>query len=90
MVKSTYALDAETLAALEEVARRWGVTKSEALRRAIRAAARGGQIMQSERVAAWEELRRLMALRPEAARAWQRRARAERRRSSEKHLRRKA
>jgi gamma-glutamylcysteine synthetase len=35
MVKSTYALDAETLTALEQMAKRWGVTKSEALRRAI-------------------------------------------------------
>ena len=41
MVKSTYALDTETLAALEQVAKRWGVTKAEALRRAIRAAAQG-------------------------------------------------
>jgi transposase-like protein len=90
MVKSTYALDAETLAALEDVARRWGVTKSEALRRAIRAAAQGGKGMQAERLAAWDELQRLMALQPDAARAWQQRSRAERRRSSEKGLRRKA
>ncbi len=90
MVKSTYALDPETLAALEDVARRWGVTKSEALRRAIRAAAQGGTGMQAERLAAWDELQRLMALQPDAARAWQQRARAERRRSSEKGLRRKA
>ena len=90
MVKSTYALDPETLAALEQVAKRWGVTKSEALRRAIRAAAQGGTAMQSERLAAWDELRRVVGLRPDAARAWQQRVRAERRRSSAKRLRRKA
>jgi hypothetical protein len=90
MVKSTYALDAETLAALEQIAKRWGVTKSEALRRAIRAAAQGGTAMQSERLEAWDELRRAMKLRPDAARAWQRRVRAERRLSSSKRLRRKA
>ena len=90
MVKSTYALDPETLAALEQVAKRWGVTKSEALRRAIRAAAQGGTAMQSERLAALDELQRVMGLRPDAARAWQQRVRAERRRSSMKRLRRKA
>ena len=90
MVKSTYALDTETLAALEQVAKRWGVTKAEALRRAIRAAAQGGTAMQSERLEALAELRRVMKLRPDEARAWQRRVRAERRQSSQKRLRRKA
>jgi len=37
MVKTTYALDVETVRALESLARRWNVSKSEALRRAIRA-----------------------------------------------------
>ena len=36
-IKGTYSLDAETVGALERVARRWGVSKSEALRRAIKA-----------------------------------------------------
>ena len=89
MVKSTYAMDPETLAALEDVARRWGVTKSEALRRAIRAAAQGGPAMQSERLGAWDHLQRRMALRADQAREWQRGVRAERRRSSERHLGRK-
>jgi hypothetical protein len=34
-VKATYSLDVPTLKALERVAKRWGVSKSEALRRAI-------------------------------------------------------
>ena len=35
-IRSTYSLDAGTLRALERLARRWNVSKSEALRRAIR------------------------------------------------------
>ena len=38
-IKGTYTLDAETIDALESMARRLGVSKSEALRRAIHAAA---------------------------------------------------
>jgi uncharacterized protein involved in propanediol utilization len=36
-LKATYSLDAQTMRVLERVAARWGVSKSEALRRAIRA-----------------------------------------------------
>ena len=35
-IKSTYSLDVESVRALEDLARRWRVSKSEALRRAIR------------------------------------------------------
>lgn len=35
-IKCTYSLDAGTVRTLEELARRWNVSKSEALRRAIR------------------------------------------------------
>lgn len=35
-IKVTYSLDVESVRALEELARQWGVPKSEALRRAIR------------------------------------------------------
>lgn len=38
-IKATYSLDPETIALLERVSRRWGVSKSEALRRAIQALA---------------------------------------------------
>jgi hypothetical protein len=37
-IKATYTLDVHTLRVLERVARRWGVSKSEALRRVIKAA----------------------------------------------------
>ena len=39
-IKSTYSLDVETVRMLESLARRWNVSKSEVLRRAIRSAAR--------------------------------------------------
>ena len=35
-IKVTYSLDVDSVRALEELARQWGVSKSEALRRAIR------------------------------------------------------
>lgn len=38
-IKATYSLDPDTVRLLERTARRWRVSKSEALRRAIRAAA---------------------------------------------------
>lgn len=39
MVKSTFSLDIETARALEVLARRWKVSKSEAVRRAVGAVA---------------------------------------------------
>ncbi|MYN65859.1 MAG: ribbon-helix-helix protein, CopG family [Acidobacteria bacterium] len=49
-IKTTYSLDVESVRALEELAGRWGVSKSEALRRAIRSEAgrqpaRGGDAL---------------------------------------------
>ena len=38
-IKSTYSLDVESVRALDDLARRWQVSKSEALRRAIRSEA---------------------------------------------------
>ena len=38
-IRNTYALDVETVQTLERLASRWKVSKSEALRRAIKAAA---------------------------------------------------
>lgn len=81
-VKSTYALDVETVRTLEEVARRWKVSKSEALRRAIRAAAQEGRREAPDAVAALETLQQSLKLTSARARAWARRVRAERRASS--------
>lgn len=41
MIKATYSLDEATVRALEETARRLGTSKSDVVRRAIRAAATG-------------------------------------------------
>ena len=40
-IKSTYSLDVESVRVLEALAKRWKVSKSEVLRRAIRIAAHG-------------------------------------------------
>jgi hypothetical protein len=40
-IRSTYALDTDTVKRLDDLAREWGVSKSEALRRAIREADAG-------------------------------------------------
>lgn len=51
-IKSTYSLDVESVRASEDLAGRWGVSKSEALRRAIRSEAgrqpaRGGDALEA-------------------------------------------
>jgi predicted DNA-binding protein len=55
-IKSTYALDQETVQRLEHLARRWGVSKSEVLRRAIRAAASESSEVATDAVSALDEL----------------------------------
>jgi hypothetical protein len=80
-VKTTYALDLETVQALANLARRWGVSKSEALRRVIRAAA-GGTNSQTDAIAALDDLQRSLRLTPAKARSWARKARTVRREGS--------
>jgi hypothetical protein len=77
-VKSTYALDVETARALEDMARRWGVSKSEALRRAIRAARHGPAPGAATALAALDALQRSINLESRAAARWEKRTRAER------------
>lgn len=80
-IKSTYTLDTETIGALEGMARRWGVSKSEALRRAIHAAAQQSALSRLETLT---KLQESLNLTPAKARAWIRRSRAGRRASSER------
>jgi hypothetical protein len=80
-VKSTYALDIETARTLEDMARRWGVSKSEALRRAIRAAKRG-PAGAPKALTALDALQRSLSLETQTAARWERRVRAERRATS--------
>ena len=85
-IKSTYSLDVETVRTLEMLARRWNVSKSEVLRRSVRAAAR--EESQGER-SVLESLRLLQAsvkARGIDLKRWEREVRAERRASSLKRM----
>jgi len=82
-IKATYALDPVTVRTLERMARRWKVSKSEALRRAIRVAAEGDAVEADEDpLAALDRLQRLLGVAPAAARRWRNATRAERRAAS--------
>ena len=81
-VKATYSLDVETARALEDMASRWGVSKSEALRRAIRAAGHEPAPGASRALAALDALQRSVGLNERSAARWEKRARLERRVSS--------
>jgi hypothetical protein len=81
-IKSTYSLDPDTVRALEETARRWGVPKSEALRRAIRSAAAEAAGEPRDALAALDALQRAAALSGPATEAWAKRSRVERRAAS--------
>ena len=76
-IKATYALDVESVQALEKMARRWAVSKSEALRRAIHAAAAAQARDGTPALDALDRLQRSLALTPAKARAWVREVRAE-------------
>ena len=76
MIRSTYALDAETVERLERLARQWSVSKSEALRRAIRGADR--QPATEARLAALDALQSSMDMTDRKAEAWVSRVQEER------------
>jgi len=78
-VKATYSLDLETVRVLDEVSRRWGVSKSEALRRAILASANLPADGTNDRLAALDRAQRAAGLTLDSANAWVREIRAERR-----------
>lgn len=81
-IKTTYSLDVETVDKLEELARRWNVSKSEALRRAIRAAAKLVPPEAEDAIRALDELQQSLDMSTDAARQWEKRTRGERRASS--------
>jgi hypothetical protein len=81
-IKATYALDVASVQALEKMAQRWAVSKSEALRRAIHTAAAAeapGGRLHLDRL---DRLQRALALSPARAKAWVGEVRAERRAGS--------
>ncbi len=69
-IKATYSLDEETMRALEHTAEIWKVSKSEALRRAIRAAAEQAEKDSGDSLAALDALQDAAALGDDAAAAW--------------------
>lgn len=79
-IKATYAVDVETVRTLEDIARRWKVSKSEALRRAIHAAAREGD--SPDALAALDDLQAALGMTAEKAERWADEVRAERRAAS--------
>ena len=81
-VKATYALDVASVQALEKMAQRWAVSKSEALRRAIRAAAAAEAPGGAQGLGRLDRLQRTLALSPKKAEAWAREVRTERRAGS--------
>jgi predicted transcriptional regulator len=76
-IKSTYSLDVETVRQLEDMARRWNVSKSEVLRRAIRSAAEL-ESPDQDALDALDRLQRSMNLTEKRSAAWAKRVREER------------
>jgi Arc/MetJ-type ribon-helix-helix transcriptional regulator len=77
-IKSTYSLDPATVQTIGDMARRLGVSKSEALRRAVRMAA--GR--DTDAMEALDELQRALGLSDGDARQWADRSHKERHASS--------
>ena len=82
-VKATYSLDTETVKLLEQLAERWDVSKSEALRRAIRSAASAAPKVTAAE-SALDRWQGSLGVSEKLAAAWARQVRAERRASSKK------
>ena len=81
-IKTTYSLDVETVEALEQMARRWRVSKSEALRRAIRLAAGQTAGGAAEALTALDSLQASLGLDTEGADDWEKARQNERSASS--------
>ena len=78
-IKSTYSLDVESVRALEALARRWRVSKSEALRRAIRSEAGRQPDRSRDALAALDELQASLRSRDVDLEEWAREVEAGRR-----------
>lgn len=81
-IKSTYVMDVETSEALERIARRWRVSKSEALRRVIRTAAEQAPPESGEALRALDQLQWSLKLTPARTRGWAQAVLRERRAAS--------
>ncbi len=78
-IRSTYSLDVETVRALEGLARRWKVSKSEALRRAIRSEAQRQPDEENEALDALDRLQASLRSRKVDLARWERQVKTERR-----------
>lgn len=88
LIKTTYHLDAPTVRKLDDMARRRGVTASEALREAVSLAALNDGKKKPGALKALDVLQKSLKLTSAKARAWAGKARAERRASSSRVARR--
>ena len=75
-IRSTFALDPETVGNLDRLAAKWGLSKSETLRRVIEAAALAEDVDASADAAtALRQLQAKLNLTPEKTEAWLRQIR---------------
>ena len=81
-IKATYSLDVETVRDLERMAKRLKISKSAALRRAIRLAVGSEARAGEDQLSALDELQQSLDLAPEDLHDWEERNRELRRRSS--------
>ena len=81
-IKSTYSLDVESVRTLETLAKRWRVSKTEVLRRAIRIAATEGTSENDAALGALDRLQTSVRERNIDVSRWERDLKAERRASA--------
>lgn len=82
-IKSTYSLDVETVRALEGMARHWNVSKSEALRRAIRSTVARLEPEEAGALRALDRLQEKLELSEADRRRWEHDSVAERKAAAE-------
>ncbi len=70
--KSTYSLDAATLERLVRLSKRWQVSKTEAIRRALAKAEEADALTPAQRIAALHQLQRVTAERGVDLEKWKR------------------
>ena len=83
-IKSTYSLDIESVRALEALAQRWNVPKSEVLRRSIRIAAMEGGLGNGSALSALDRLQTSLRERKIDVKQWARDLKAERRAAAQR------
>ena len=83
-IKSTYSLDIESVRALEALAQRWNVPKSEVLRRAIRIAVMEGGPGNGSALSALDRLQTSLRERKIDVKQWARDLKAERRAAAQR------